>query len=532
MKTLKIYILFIYLITSIFFFGCNDNENEPMSSNGYAPTIESVSAVDLNLKEIVSSNELNFSKERLVVNVKTSERFGLQFNVETKDASANMTVASGSDWIVRDNVNNKSEQGQYFRVILKRNEMPGTRVGVLVFYNEKNPKMKTEVSIIQRGTSSATEEEYAPIITSVIALDPMTEAPTDNINHLSKDPFININITTPSTYKILLEVVSNKSPTEGKVLSGSDWLSLSEVKKESIRNVQYFKLVVMSNISDSQRSGSIALYNTKNKGQQLIIGIHQIGHKAKQDPENIKDRLALNYVSEWNIDKSKKFIKTYNNKKNQVGLVSFQAALNLFNSNVFIDGEEYILPSALQWMSIVPSDGVYSRSEKRITDQEETCMVGGRIIESLNDYLNIKDEFTTYAIRFKGDEEQQSAWRYVYKENPEGGKILVVEERHMPEGTNWTLDDISNKAFWNKDRDQTVQRFFPTPGYALGNFYTKEPSDKIELEGECGFCWTSTSAGYEQAWAMEVLKPQVRVRDFYAKIDGHNIRPFRKTLMK
>ena len=56
-------------------------------------------------------------------------------------------------------------------------------------------------------------------------------------------------------------------------------------------------------------------------------------------------------------------------------------------------------------------DGVYSRANDLKLELPETCMVGGRVIETLGSYLNVKETHTTYAIRFIGDKEQQSVWR-------------------------------------------------------------------------------------------------------------------------
>ena len=109
----------------------------------------------------------------------------------------------------------------------------------------------------------------------------------------------------------------------------------------------------------------------------------------------------------------------------------------------------------------------------------------------------------------------------------------MIQERYMPQESDWTLEGIANDAFWEQDKDQIVTRYFSTPGCATGNFYTHSPNyQDIRLVGEVGIYWSSTPNGEEQSWAMEVLDPQVRTRDFYSNIDGQSVRPFRQTLMQ
>jgi hypothetical protein len=498
--------------------------------------IESVSAADINTGEPLSAQEhFSVSDGNQTIRLDVSDAFAFRLKVTTKGARATATVVSGNGWLKVRELTNESDQEQLFLIVLSGNGEASGRVGVVALVNDKFPQERRVVSIYQRGSSTSGDtDEYAPVIVSVVAINPMNDQPLVNPKHITSSPFTSIKVGTHDTYALLFEVLGMPSPAAGRVHFG-DWLSLSEQSTGmSGSTTRMFRLHIQQNGTPNSRAGSIEFYNTKAPAQKIIIEIRQDGKKELHEPENIRDRLALNYVAEWNVDRKLAFITTHDNKENQKALFSFVDATTLFAQPVTVEGRNYILPSCMQWLSIVPIEGVYSRSDKLELNLSETCMVGGRTIESKNHYLNVKSTHTTYAIRFIGDKEQQSVWRYVYKDNPSGsGKILTIEERHMTPEASWTLESISNDTFWEQDRDQVVIRCFSTPGYALGNPYTGQPdNNRIEYFGECGFYWSSTSAGVEQAWAMEVLDPQVRTRDFYAKIDGNSIRPFRQTLME
>lgn len=515
--------------------GCEE-DNQPVKT-GFTPIVQSVLVADSQTGEPVPDSQLiTLSEDKLSIHLDTNQAVALLLEVSTKDAKANATVVSGSDWMKVRELSSDTKPGQVQRMLvtLSANEDASGRIGVVVLSNDKYPHQKSVVMIRQRGSSSKGDiGEYSPTIISVTAINPMNDQPLPYPKHKTEPPFASIQVDTYDTYTLLLEVLGTVSPAEGRVHQG-DWLTLLDQTSDQSETTRTFRLHIQQNASPNPRIGSVELYNSKVPDQKILIEVRQVGKKKLQDPENIRDRLALNYVAEWNVDTLGNFIKTHDNVENQRGLIPFMEARTLFATPLAIERADYILPSVMQWLAIVPEDGVYSRSDKLALSLSETCMVGGRVIESKNDYLNIKATHTTYAIRFKGDKEQQSVWRYVYMDNSSGsGKMLMIEERHMAQGSDWTLETIASDAFWEQDREEVVTRYFSTPGYAVGNFYTHSPDyDDIRLCGEVGIYWTSTSAGEEQAWAMEVLDPQVRTRDFYGKIDGHSMRPFRQTLMK
>ncbi|MFR6435486.1 BACON domain-containing protein [Porphyromonas sp.] len=522
-------------LLALLLWSCEEGSQPNDQKTTFAPIVESVSAADSQTgKPISDSHSFTTSEDKLTIQVSTTDPFALLLGVSTQDAQATASIVTGADWIKVREID-PSKEAQHFLVTLAANANDAGRVGVIVLSNSKDSKQKTFVTIHQRGSvQQGGDGEYAPTIVAVTGINPMTDQPLERPRHVTEAPFTSIRLETYDTYALLLEVLGSSAPAQGKVVQGDEWLTLLDNTSDKSAKTRFFKLHIQQNTSPNPRVGAIELYNSKAPDQKILVEIRQIAKKALHEPDNERDRLVLNYVAEWNVDTLGNFITTHNNIENQKGLFSFMAARGLFATPLTIEETTYILPSAMQWFAIVPVDGVYSRANDLKLELPETCMVGGRVIETLGSYLNVKETHTTYAIRFIGDKEQQSVWRYVYKDNPAGsGKILMIQERHMSQDSNWTLEGIANDTFWEKDKDQIVTRFFSTPGYAVGNFYTHSPNyNDIELVGEVGIYWSSTPAGEEQSWAMEVLDPQVRTRDFYGNIDGQNVRPFRQSLMQ
>ena len=522
-------------LLALLLWSCEEGSQPNDQKTTFAPIVESVSAADCQTgKPISDSHSFTTSEDKLTIQVSTTDPFALLLGVSTQDAQATASIVTGADWIKVREID-PSKEAQHFLVTLAANANDAGRVGVIVLSNSKDSKQKTFVTIHQRGSvQQGGDGEYAPTIVAVTGINPMTDQPLERPRHVTEAPFTSIRLETYDTYALLLEVLGSSAPAQGKVMQGDEWLTLLDNTSDKSAKTRFFKLHIQQNTSPNPRVGAIELYNSKAPDQKILVEIRQIGKKALHEPDNERDRLVLNYVAEWNIDTLGNFITTHNNIENQKGLFSFMAARGLFATPLTIEGTTYILPSAMQWFAIVPVDGVYSRSEKIELNLPESCMVGGRVVETKNDYLNVKSTHTTYAIRFKGDKEQQSVWRYVYKDNPAGsGKILMIQERYMPQESDWTLEGIANDAFWEQDKDQIVTRYFSTPGCATGNFYTHSPNyQDLRLVGEVGIYWSSTPNGEEQSWAMEVLDPQVRTRDFYSNIDGQSVRPFRQTLMQ
>ena len=527
--------IILFSLLSVLLWSCGEDNSSSEPTIGVAPIVESVSAANPQTGEPIDGSQLfTISEDKLTIQVSTTDPFALLLGVSTQDAQATASIVTGADWIKVREID-PSKETQHFLVTLAANANDAGRVGVIVLSNSKDSKQKTFVTIHQRGSvQQGGDGEYAPTIVAVTGINPMTDQPLERPRHVTEAPFTSIRLETYDTYDLLLEVLGSSAPAQGKVMQGDEWLTLLDNTSDKSAKTRFFKLHIQQNTSPNPRVGAIELYNSKAPDQKILVEIRQIGKKALHEPDNERDRLVLNYVAEWNIDTLGNFITTHDNIENQKGLFSFMAARGLFATPLIIEETTYILPSAMQWLAIVPVDGVYSRSEKTELNLPESCMVGGRVVETKNDYLNVKSTHTTYAIRFKGDKEQQSVWRYVYKDNPAGsGKILMIQERYMPQESDWTLEGIANDAFWEQDKDQIVTRYFSTPGCATGNFYTHSPNyQDIRLVGEVGIYWSSTPNGEEQSWAMEVLDPQVRTRDFYSNIDGQSVRPFRQTLMQ
>ncbi len=527
--------IILFSLLSVLLWSCGEDNSSSEPTIGVAPIVESVSAANPQTGEPIDGSQLfTISEDKLTIQVSTTDPFALLLGVSTQDAQATASIVTGADWIKVREID-PSKETQHFLVTLAANANDAGRVGVIVLSNSKDSKQKTFVTIHQRGSvQQGGDGEYAPTIVAVTGINPMTDQPLERPRHVTEAPFTSIRLETYDTYDLLLEVLGSSAPAQGKVMQGDEWLTLLDNTSDKSAKTRFFKLHIQQNTSPNPRVGAIELYNSKAPDQKILVEIRQIGKKALHEPDNERDRLVLNYVAEWNIDTLGNFITTHNNIENQKGLFSFMAARGLFATPLTIEETTYILPSAMQWFAIVPVDGVYSRANDLKLELPETCMVGGRVIETLGSYLNVKETHTTYAIRFIGDKEQQSVWRYVYKDNPAGsGKILMIQERHMSQDSDWTLEGIANDAFWEQDKDQIVTRYFSTPGWAVGNFYTHSPNyNDIELVGEVGIYWSSTPAGEEQSWAMEVLDPQVRTRDFYGNIDGQSVRPFRQTLMQ
>ncbi|MDN4753759.1 PL29 family lyase N-terminal domain-containing protein [Porphyromonadaceae bacterium W3.11] len=213
-------------------------------------------------------------------------------------------------------------------------------------------------------------------------------------------------------------------------------------------------------------------------------------------------KLALEYLTEYNVNKTGTgFIDNHIGKNS--GYFTWHEAMKLFaaNKNFTVDGIGYHLPSFKEWSSIIPKEIMYV--ETKMPDKlgiVENVTIGDKNATYKSDY-RFPGNYVFYAIRFKNeDNEQLSAWRYQFTDNPEqsGEKMLQITVRPLGKDV-LSLDDISNPDYWATNNDKDIQRMLPAAGYLIVK--DGEPF----YYNEYGHYWSSTEDREKTTWAKFVL---------------------------
>ncbi len=241
----------------------------------------------------------------------------------------------------------------------------------------------------------------------------------------------------------------------------------------------------------------VKLFNSEEPTLSLLVTIQQSGSGAAS-----AEQPALNYLAKWCIDRDGAFIKSTMVSENQKGLFNWDTAIGILPaSGKSIEGHTYVMPTKEQWMSVLPNNNKLGHISASIRfnedidfrDYEETVVVKNRTITTKNDYYGRKGANVVYAIRFKDDKRQYSAWCY----SKDGG-VLVIKQLLIPEGAGWTMQDIANTAFWENHSSETITRRIALAG--MGNWNGSE----IARPGEIGYFWTCTEDGEDTAWVAKV----------------------------
>lgn len=242
-------------------------------------------------------------------------------------------------------------------------------------------------------------------------------------------------------------------------------------------------------------------------GTSQELPIHR---EARKTPQPLLNN-PLEYVAEYNINVEGTDFATSQNV-DDCGFFNFETAVKQF-SKISIKGKKYYLPSKEEWLAIVPikrtaaPDYVDFDNPNSFDNIEETVVLGGNIITSLNDY-RAAGNLITYALRYKGTD-MVSAWKYEYGEM-NGVRILKITSRSVKNITpEVTINEVSKPAYWEQNTGNDVVRILPACGL--------ENSGSINAKGAYGFYWTSTPLDSEYAWAMGFLSSGAIV---YGGADG------------
>lgn len=229
-------------------------------------------------------------------------------------------------------------------------------------------------------------------------------------------------------------------------------------------------------------------------------------HRAKGSPSQQTVRMPLEYLAEYNINKTGTGLVS-SNATNVSGYFTFNDAVAKFSS-IAIDGKKYHLPSKEEWLAIVPEsrstpDYVSFAMEYNYNDVKETVIVAGKEITSTNDYVG-NGENATYALRYKGTD-LVSAWKYEYT-MLDGYRVLRITARPV-KGISpaVTIDEVKKPEFWENNKLADIVRILPASGWYGSLLYA---------EDSLGIFWSSTQFDDEKAWYMDFGKA-------YSVVDKH-----------
>lgn len=267
--------------------------------------------------------------------------------------------------------------------------------------------------------------------------------------------------------------------------------------------------------------GSVKITATTLLGS--LSAVCEVKVVSKDTPERAK--LPIEYVALFNVDKSgTDFAKSHAN--NASGYFDWDTAMSRFakDKNYKIDDVEYFMPTMNEWCSVVPFRNVYFIQFNDVIDQEEEFDFQGKHYSLKADY-RFPGEGVAYAIRFKGkDELLRSAYRFEYKDNPDGGgKMMTITARYLGvEGADVTIDDVATPEYWSADGAENIVRHFSCSGY-------KDVSTgEITAIGVFGNYWSATEHDMLYARRMLISANDVSSNDGAQKINGRSVRLFSK----
>lgn len=464
---------------------------------GSVPVILAVEAVNGESGVPLSEPKHKTQAPYTTIEVETAEAYYLNLRVESHSSPADIVVVSGSDWLRAELLKEESESVQTFRVSLSASQLTTKRYGQIRLFNKKDPSKHLIVNLIQKEGAKPAQPKSAPVIASVTGVSMPDKKPLAEQMHTGSAPFGFITVETSESYTLLFAVsCSNKVELANE--DHAAWLTLGKVEGAN-EGKQTFTVTLSNNSAAQSRVAKLKLFNAEESTLSLLVTIQQAGTGASS-----VEQPALNYLAKWCIDRDGAFIKSTMVSENQKGLFNWNTAIGILPaSGKSIEGHAYVMPTKDQWMSILPntresgSIKALIRFDEDIDFKncEETVVVKNRTITSQNDYYGRKGANVVYAIRFKGDKSQYSAWRY-----SKGGGVLSIKQLLIPKGASWTMKDIANEDFWSSHSEELISRELVLAG--LG----KWDGSEITLPGEMGYFWTCTEDGEEAAWIAKVTK--------------------------
>lgn len=465
---------------------------------GSVPVILAVEAVNGESGMPLSEPKHKTQSPYTTIEVETAEAYYLNLRVESHSSPADIVVVSGSDWLRAELLKEESESIQTFRVSLSASQLTTKRYGQIRLFNKKDPSKHLIVNLVQKEGATPAQPKSAPVITSVTGVSMPDKKPLAEQKHTGNAPFGFISVETPESYTLLFALsCSNKVELSNE--DHATWLTLGKVEAGANEGEQTFTVTLSKNSAAQSRLAKVKLFNSEEPTLSLLVTIQQSGSGAAS-----AEQPALNYLAKWCIDRDGAFIKSTMVSENQKGLFNWDTAIGILPaSGKSIEGHTYVMPTKDQWMSILPntresgSIKALIRFDEDIDFKncEETVVVKNRTITSQNDYYGRKGANVVYAIRFKGDENQYSAWRY-----SKGGGILSIKQLLIPKGAGWTMADIANEAFWESHSDGTISRELVLAG--MGNWNGSE----ITQPGEIGYFWTCTEDSEDATWVAKVTR--------------------------
>lgn len=464
---------------------------------GSVPVILAVEAVNGESGMPLSEPKHKTQSPFTTIEVETAEAYYLNLRVESHSSPADIVVVSGSDWLRAELLKEESESVQTFRVSLSASQLTTKRYGQIRLFDKKDPSKHLIVNLVQKEGAKPAQPKSAPVIASVTGVSMPDKKPLAEQKHTGSAPFGFITVETSESYTLLFAVsCSNKVELANE--DHAAWLTLGKVEGAN-EGKQAFTVTLSKNSAAQSRVAKLKLFNAEEPTLSLLVTIQQSGSGALS-----VEQPALNYLAKWCIDRDGAFIKSTMVSENQKGLFNWNTAIGILPaSGKSIEGHTYVMPTKDQWMSILPntkesgSIKALIRFDEDIDFKncEETVVVKNRTITSQNDYYGRKGANVVYAIRFKGDKSQYSAWRY-----SKGGGVLSIKQLLIPKGASWTMKDIANEDFWSSHSEELISRELVLAG--LG----KWDGSEITLPGEIGYFWTCTEDGEDAAWIAKVTK--------------------------
>ncbi len=192
----------------------------------------------------------------------------------------------------------------------------------------------------------------------------------------------------------------------------------------------------------------------------------------------------LSYVAQSNVNPAGTGFVEDLTACNVSGYFTWSDAVTRFNTNKNISG--YHLPSQKEWRSIVPEANGYVFFKTTVDKNNitEYVTVGNQDITITCDYRNVgsaTNPAPSYALRYKGNDNMLSAWKYEYFNFNTNNCYLKVTCCNVVPSV--TIDDVANPGAWFIGNN--VVRYFPASGMetSYGDY------DNL---GKVGYFWSST----------------------------------------